>query len=127
MDKHFIDLFAKTAEGAKFISLRVKDAPQVDKEAQAAAASMANIYQTLEDKIKTNFSSLTKDDFGRLLIGTAIVLQQAKIHLEAQEKVCKEYEEQILPRLNLIVKNCKTNEEAQESAEKFFQLIEKNK
>ena len=80
------------------------------------------LYDTIND---SNFDgNLTRADFARLLVGALIIVNQLHDRAEALKKAIAGYQTDVISKLQDIMDNTKTDEEAMAMAEEKFSIKE---
>lgn len=88
---------------------------------------MRDDFVKLYDKIRAeDFSatSLTKAEYAKILVGAMIVVNNLETRITNEQNAVKGYKETVIPKLERIVDECKTDEDAQKLAEELFTIDE---
>lgn len=128
MDKTYIKLFRDLAHTTENLAEQVMT---LNKESESikSAKVMRDDYAKLYDKIRDgNFSpdTLTRGEFARLLVGAIIVAQQIENRIEKEKTALQGYKIDIIPKLERIVNETNTDEEALSLAEEVFNIKVEN-
>ena len=124
MDKTYIKLFRDLAHTTENLAEQVMT---LNKESESikSAKIMRDDYAKLYDKIRDgNFSpdTLTRGEFARLLVGAIIVAQQIENRIEKEKTALQGYKIDIIPKLERIVNETNTDEEALSLATEVFNI-----
>ena len=130
MHSKYIELFKVIANATAISAEQVMDYDKQKDDAKGyeAAETLHKDFIGLYDKIRDkNFDGqLAREDFARLLVGTLIIMNQLNDRITALKKAMTGYQTDIMPKLQDIVDNTKTNEEAMAMAEEKFSIKEEN-
>ena len=129
MNQKYIELFREIAHNTEIMAERVMeyDKQKNDKEGLKTAETMRNDFSNLYDKIRAdNFNSktLTRAEWAKILVGSMIVTNNIEQQLENQRKALQGYKMDLIPKLNRIMEETKTDEEATKLAENLFEISE---
>lgn len=130
MDKTYINLFRELTHATEIAAEQVMeyDHEKGDEKAEQTAKMMRDDYSKLYDKISSaDFNGeFTKDEYAKLLAGAYIVVNNLRDRMAGMKKAIVGYETDLMPKLQSIIEQAKTDEEAKEMADKNF-IIEDNK
>ena len=131
MDAQYINLFKELSSAAATAAERVMelDKQHNDEQGLKTATLMRDDYAALLDKIKTaDFSekNLTRNEYAKLLTATYIVMNNMKDQIITLQKVIKGYETMLEPKLERILNETKTDNEALLLAQGLFSTVENN-
>lgn len=129
MNQKYIELFREIAHNTEIMAERVMeyDKQKNDKEGLKTAETMRNDFSNLYDKIRAdNFNpeTLTRAEWAKILVGSMIVTNNIEQQLENQRKALQGYKMDLIPKLNRIMEETKTDEEATKLAENLFEISE---
>lgn len=129
MNQKYIELFREIAHNTEIMAERVMeyDKQKDDKEGLKTAETMRNDFSNLYDKIRAdNFNpeTLTRAEWAKILVGSMIVTNNIEQQLENQRKALQGYKMDLIPKLNRIMEETKTDEEATKLAENLFEISE---
>ena len=129
MNQKYIELFREIAHNTEIMAERVMeyDKQKNDKEGLKTAETMRNDFSNLYDKIRAdNFKpeTLTRAEWAKILVGSMIVTNNIEQQLENQRKALQGYKMDLIPKLNRIMEETKTDEEATKLAENLFEISE---
>lgn len=129
MDKTYINLFKELSKATAVAAEQVMeyDHDKGDTKAEETAKIMREDYLNLLSKIdnKEFDGTLTKNEYAKLLAGAYIVVNNLRDRMAGMKKAITGYETDLMPKLQAIVEKAKTDEEANEMANKNF-VIENN-
>lgn len=130
MHEKYITLFKELLKNAEITAEKVAELNRKnnDEKRENVALTMRDDYVKLADKMKDeNFSAedLTKAEYAKLFVATFVFTENLKADIERLKKILQGYEIDVIPKLDRIVQECSTDEEAHELAEKLFQIVEK--
>lgn len=125
MDKEYRNLFIELASAAAVAAERVMelDKKNNDEQGLKTATLMRDDYNALLDKIKNdNFTdiSLSRNEYAKLLTAALIVTNNLKDQIITMQKVIKGYETVVAPKLQRIINETATNDEALTLANELF-------
>lgn len=131
MDKSYIKLFTEIVHTTELLAERVMELnhTQNDTKGEATAKTMRDDYIKLYDKMrdeKFDFNNLTKAEYAKLLVGTLIVVNNIEDRIAGEKKALNGYKTGVIPKLQRIVDECKTDEEAITLAMELFKIDESN-
>lgn len=126
MDKHYIDLFKELAHATAVAAEQVMDYDheKEDEKGFETAKTMRDDYEALYDRLNNEYS-LTKNDAAKLLVGIMIQLNNIQDRIAALRKAVTGYQTDVIPKLQDIVDNAKSDEDAAKIANEKF-VIENN-
>ena len=121
MDKTYLDLFEAIAHSVELTAEQALEyeIKQNNEDGQRAATIMREDFGKLHDKIK-NGEVLSRADYAKLFVGAWTVSQGLEKRKQALEQSLKGYKIDTMPKLNRIIDETKTDEEAQKLAEEIF-------
>ena len=126
MDKHYIDLFKELTRATAVSAEQVVDYDheKEDEKGFETAKIMRDDYEALYDRLNDEYS-LTKSDAAKLLVGIMIQLNHIQDRIAALRKAVTGYQTDVIPKLQDIVDNAESDEEAAKIANEKF-VIENN-
>lgn len=120
MDKTYIDLFKELTKATEIAAEQVMeyDHSKGDTKAEETAKIMRDDYAALHDKLASDdFDGiLTKNDFSKLLAGVYIVTNNLRDRIAGMKKAIVGYETDLMPKLQAIVEQTSSDEEANKMA-----------
>ena len=129
MDKQYITLFKDLAQATEISAEKVYDLNiknKADEKSIQTAQTMRDDYAKLREKL-TAGEELTRADYAKLLVGAVIVVRQLETRIKDFQKAIEGYKLQVIPRLDRINNETKTDEEAKTLANELFQVIDEAK
>ena len=127
MDKTYLDLFKTITHHTELLAEKAMETTE-NKE-KNTAQSMRDDYAQLYDKLRDkdfNENSLTRAEFAKFFVGAFIVSQNLETQIKTLNKVLQAYKIDTMPKLERIVNETNTDEEALKLANEIFQVIEKS-
>jgi len=126
MDKRYIDLFKELARATAVAAEQVMDYDheKEDEKGFETAKTMRDDYEALYDRLNNEYN-LTKNDAAKLLVGIMIQLNHMQDRILALRKAVTGYQTDVIPKLQDIVDNAKSDEDAAKIANEKF-VIENN-
>jgi len=121
MNDLYMPLFSEIALAAENAAEQVKeyDEKKNDIEGLKAAQVMYQDYVALGEKLHKK-EALQRNDFIKLLLGSMIVTNNMETKLELLQKTINKYKTLIIPKLQRIMNETTTDEEAQNLANELF-------
>lgn len=130
MDKKYIELFKELARVTAISAEQVMDYDKEkgDDKGYETAEIMRNDFSELQGKLEANdFDGvLTKAEYAKLLIGTLVIANTLRDKVTALNKAINGYEKDLAPKLQKVLDESNSDEEAQKIAEEIF-IIDDNK
>lgn len=130
MHSKYIELFKEIANATAISAEQVMDYDKQKDDAKGyeTAETLHKDFIELYDKIRDKDfdGQLAREDFARLLVGTLIIMNQLNDRITALKKAMTGYQTDVMPKLQDIVDNTKTDEEAMTMAEEKFSINEEN-
>lgn len=124
MDKKYITLFKELAKAVAVSAETVMeyDRGKGDEKALETATTMRDDYQNLFETISNSGDdySPTKVEAAKLLVGTMIMVNQLQDKINNLKKAVTGYQNDIIPKLQYIVDNANTDEDAYQMANEKF-------
>lgn len=129
MDKKYIELFKGLAQATAVSAEQVMDYDKEkgDEKGFDTAKMMRDDYQELQDRIEElqdNYE-LNKNDVAKLLVAAAIQTNQLQDRINNLKKAMVGYQSEVMPKLQEILDNAKSDEEVVQMANEKF-IIENN-
>jgi len=121
MNDLYMPLFSEIALAAENAAEQVKeyDEKKNDIEGLKAAQVMYQDYVALGEKLRKK-EALQRNDFIKLLLGSMIATNNMETKLELLQKTINKYKTLITPKLQRIMNETTTDEEAQNLANELF-------
>lgn len=132
MDKKYLQLFKEMTKTMTILSERVMDFnhDKEDVKGEETAQIMRDDYQALYDKMsQPNFnpSTLERADYAKFLVATFVIIQNIEDQIKEKQKAVEGYKIDLMPKLERVVNETDTTEEAKQLAEEIFQIIDESK
>lgn len=126
MDKKYITLFKDLAQATASSAETVMDYDREknDQKGLETAQVMRDDFQDLANRINTTEYTMIKSDVAKLLVGAMIITNQLQDRINGLKKAMTGYQTDVIPKLQEIVDNANTDEEANELANKKFIIEE---
>ena len=129
MDKKYITLFKELSKSTAVLAEQVMDYDHEKKDEKGfeTAKTMRDDFEALHDKLSAeDFDGiLAKNDYAKLLVASLIISNNLRDKMNTLKKAIMGYENDLIPKLQNIVKDEVTDEEAQKIAEEIF-VIDNN-
>ena len=127
MDSVYKQLFTEIAHAVEVTAEQVLelDIKKNDKNGENAARVMREDYSKLYDKLRNenfNEEQLERADYAKLLVGAFIVAKNLEQRIEQEQKALEGWKIDTIPKLDRIVNETKTTEEAQNLAKEIFKV-----
>ena len=127
MNSKYIELFREIAHTTEILSERVHEMDYEGKnvDSQHAAEILRKDYGDLYDRMRQkdfDSSTLTRQDFIRLLVGTNIVIGNLSNQVKNLQNAINGYSTKIMPLLQKIYEETTDDESARKLAEEMFQI-----
>ena len=124
MDSKYIVLFKEMMLGAANLAEQVMsyNKEKGDQKGYETAEIMRNDYLNLHQNLQNPAYIPAREDFARLLVAAYVLSNNITEHIKLQQKALDGYKLDILPKLDRILNEAKTNEEAIDLANKIFVL-----
>ena len=123
MNKNYIELFKEISHAAEIAAEHVMeyDIDIKDEKGFKTAEVMRNDYRALTERLsKDDIERIDRQDYIKLLLGAMIVSQNLEDMVTKQQSTIKAYKNFIIPKLQRIMDETKTDEEADVLAQTLF-------
>ena len=126
MDKKYIALFKELARATAVSAEQVMDydKAQNDDKGFETAKTMRDDFQALADSLDDNYV-INKSDVARLLVAAMIQTNQLQDRINNLKKAMSGYQTDVIPKLQEILDNAETDEDAVKLANEKF-IIQEN-
>ena len=126
MDKKYIALFKELARATAVSAEQVMDydKAQNDDKGFETAKTMRDDFQALADSLDDNYV-INKGDVARLLVAAMIQTNQLQDRINNLKKAMSGYQTDVIPKLQEILDNAETDEDAVKLANEKF-IIQEN-
>ena len=129
MDKKYITLFKELAQAtaASAETVMEYDREKGDEKGLETATSMRDDFQALADTIaqEGDSYSLARADVGKLLVAAMIMVNQLQTRMDNLKMSMTGYQSDLIPKLQKILDESKTDDESRELANATF-ILEDN-
>lgn len=130
MDEKYITLFKSLAQATAASAEQVMeyDRNKGDEKGLETATIMRDDFQALTESLDNlgKGYEINKADIARLLVASLIQMNQLKDRIENLKKAMSGYQTDIVPKLQEIIDNATTDEEASQMANEKFIIKEEN-
>lgn len=125
MDNNYVTLFKEVAKTTSLLAEQVMEYNKNnnDEKGLETATIMRDDFNKLYDKMNIEGFSpeiLTIDDYRRFLVGTLIVVNNINNKISNEQKAVQNYNTTIIPKLQRILDECKTQEEINKLSAELF-------
>ena len=122
MDIKYITLFTELAKSSEIIAEQVMelDRAQNDEKGEATAKIMRDDYSKLHHKLANGDSALNKNEFAKLLVAAFITVNTLDDKIKKYQLTVDSYRAQIIPKLQRLIDEPKTDEEVIKLADEIF-------
>lgn len=125
MDNNYVTLFKEVAKTTSLLAEQVMkyNKNNNDEKGLETATIMRDDFNKLYDKMNIEGFSpeiLTIDDYRRFLVGTLIVVNNINNKISNEQKAVQNYNTTIIPKLQRILDECKTQEEINKLSAELF-------
>ena len=124
MDKKYIELFEHLAQATAASAEHVMDYDHEkgDEKGFETAKTMRDDYQALHDRISeaNNDYIPTRNDAAKLLVSAMVIINQLQSQIQSRKKSIDGYQTLLIPTLQKIVDEAKTDEDAAKIANENF-------
>lgn len=131
MKSGYEKLFQEIARTNEILAERVMELNhnQNDTKGEETAEMMRQDYAKLYDQLsKEDFEleQLTRNDWAKILVGTMIAVQNIEDRIKGEQKAVEGYKLDVIPKLQRIIDETKTDEEVQKLVLEIFKIEETN-
>lgn len=122
MDKKYITLFKELAQATAASAETVMDYDREkgDKKGLNTATIMRDDFQDLVNRIDVTEYVISKADVAKLLVGAMIMANQLQDRITNLKKALTGYQTDVIPKLQYILDNAKTEDEVIQMADEKF-------
>ena len=126
MDKKYVELFKELTRTTAVTAEQAMEYNEAQNDTQGlkAATTMRDDYEALHDRLEENYD-LTKADTAKLLVAAMLQLNRTQGQIAALRKAATGYQTELIPKLQEIVDNASSDEEAAKMAKEKF-ILENN-
>lgn len=124
MDKKYITLFKELAQATAASAETVMDynREKDDKKGLNTATIMRDDFQDLVNRIDVTEYVISKADVAKLLVGAMIMTNQLQDRITNLKKALTGYQTDVIPKLQYILDNAKTEDEVIQMADEKFKI-----
>lgn len=126
MDKKYITLFKELAQATAASAETVMDYDREkgDQKGLDTATIMRDDYQALAESLDEEYQ-INKSDTAKLLVGAMIITNQLQDRINSLKKAITGYQTDVIPKLQKIVDEAKSDEEVTKMVNKLFIIEDK--
>lgn len=129
MDNKYLTLFREIARTTEIMAERVMayDKEQKDEKGEQTAQIMRDDYAKLHDKLAAQnieLSAISRIEWAKILVGAMVISNNLSEEIEQRRKALNGYKIDLIPKLNRIINETKTDEEAKTLANEIFEISE---
>lgn len=123
MTTNYINLFTTLAQAAETTAERLIELNKQkrDEKGAAVATTMREDYAALYDKLSANEKELTRAEYAKLLVAALIATNNLEDRIKQLQTAVEGYKVDAIPKLQRIIDETKTDEEALKLANEIFQ------
>lgn len=123
MTTNYINLFTTLAQAAETTAERLIELNKQkrDEKGAAVATTMREDYAALYDKLSANEKELTRAEYAKLLVAALIATNNLEDRIKQLQTAIEGYKVDAIPKLQRIIDETKTDEEALKLANEIFQ------
>lgn len=127
MNEKYLNLLKEVAHTVPIFAEQVMDLDREknDEKGFKTAETMRDDYQQLYDRINASdfkVETLTKADYAKFLVGAFIISRNLEDRIKMQRTALNGYKIDLIPKLDRIVNEANSTEEAQALANEIFQV-----
>lgn len=131
MKSGYEKLFQEIARTNEILAERVMELNhnQNDTKGEETAEMMRQDYAKLYDQLsKEDFEleQLTRNDWAKILVGTMIAVQNIEDRIKGEQKAVEGYKIDVIPKLQRIIDETKSDEEVRNLISEIFKIEETN-
>lgn len=129
MDNKYLILFREIARTTEVLAERVMayDKEKKDEKGEQTAQTMRDDYAKLHDKLSASnldTNSISRMEWAKILVGAMVISNNLSEEIEQRKKALSGYKIDLIPKLNRIINETKTDEEAITLANELFEISE---
>ena len=124
MHEKYLTLFKELVKATEVLSEQVMeyDRQRNDEQAEKTAMTMRQDFADLSDKLADANYQITLKDYAKLLVAAYIIKGNLETRIKNEQTTLNGYENDLMPKLNRIMSEAKTDEEATKLANEIFQV-----
>ena len=126
MHEKYLQLFQELIHAVEILSEQVMEYnhQKQDTAGEETAQKMRDDYAQFYDRLRESNYQINLKDVAKLLIATYVITGNLETKIKQQQLALNGYKDDIMPKLNRLATEAKTDEEAQKLAEEIFQIKE---
>ena len=129
MDNKYLILFREIARTTEVLAERVMayDKEKKDEKGEQTAQTMRDDFAKLHDKLSASnldTNSISRMEWAKILVGAMVISNNLNEEIEQRKKALSGYKIDLIPKLNRIINETKTDEEAITLANELFEISE---
>ena len=129
MDNKYLTLFREIARNTEIMAERVMayDKEKKDEKGEKTAQTMRDDFAKLHDKFAAkdfNPNTITRSEWAKILVGAMVISNNLEEEVKKIKDAQRGYKIDLIPKLNRIMEETKTDEEALTLANELFEISE---
>lgn len=126
MHEKYLQLFQELIHAVEILSEQVMEYnhQKQDTAGEETAQKMRDDYAQFYDRLRESNYQINLKDVAKLLIATYVITGNLETKIKQQQLALNGYKDDIMPKLNRLATEAKTDEEAQKLAKEIFQIKE---
>lgn len=129
MDNKYLILFREIARTTEVLAERVMayDKEKKDEKGEQTAQTMRDDFAKLHDKLSASnldTNNISRMEWAKILVGAMVISNNLSEEIEQRKKALSGYKIDLIPKLNRIINETKTDEEAITLANELFEISE---
>ena len=129
MDNKYLTLFREIARNTEIMAERVMayDKEKKDEKGEKTAQTMRDDFAKLHDKFAAkdfNPDTITRSEWAKILVGAMVISNNLEEEVKKIKDAQRGYKIDLIPKLNRIMEETKTDEEALTLANELFEISE---
>lgn len=126
MHEKYLQLFQELIHAVEILSEQVMEYNHQKQDAagEETAQKMRDDYAEFYDRLRESNYQINLKDVAKLLIATYVITENMQTKIKQQQLALNGYKDDIMPKLNRLATEAKTDEEAQKLAKEIFQIKE---
>lgn len=129
MDNKYVTLFREIARNTEIMAERVMayDKEKKDEKGEKTAQAMRDDFAKLHDKFAAkdfNPDTITRSEWAKILVGAMVISNNLEEEVKKIKNAQRGYKIDLIPKLNRIMEETKTDEEALTLANELFEISE---
>lgn len=129
MDNKYLTLFREIARNTEIMAERVMayDKEKKDDKGEKTAQTMRDDFAKLHDKFVAkdfNPDTITRSEWAKILVGAMVISNNLEEEIKKIKNAQRGYKIDLIPKLNRIMEETETDEEALTLANELFEISE---